>query len=178
VPTVVQQPNVPEAIRSLSTLESPDYVDVFTVASAVTDKSPEGGPVPRSKTCPLGQRFVVWRVRCGLRLEPRPSPDYLPDVLTQAQERDSHVRLPHSAHEAHPWVIAQIAPDFQTAGCLGAAVQGGRDGFASFLEVVTSLDPAHAESAASRALFWLRISPRSRVRLGRCHQEASDPRVP
>jgi hypothetical protein len=22
-------------------------------------------------------RFVVWRVLCGLRLEPRPSPDYL-----------------------------------------------------------------------------------------------------
>lgn len=39
--TVLQQRNVPEAIRSLSTMESPDYVDVFTVTSEVTDKTPE-----------------------------------------------------------------------------------------------------------------------------------------
>ncbi len=54
VPTVVQQRHVPEAIRSLSTLETPDYVDVFTVAGAVTDKSPEQWAVPRSRACPLG----------------------------------------------------------------------------------------------------------------------------
>jgi hypothetical protein len=31
VPTVLQQRNVPEAMRSLSTLAKPDYVDLFTV---------------------------------------------------------------------------------------------------------------------------------------------------
>jgi Protein of unknown function (DUF2867) len=70
---------------------------------------------------------------------------------------DGHVRLPNSAHEAHPWVIAQIAPDFKLLDVWALPVQGGRDGFASFLEVMTSLDPAHAESTASRALFWLRF---------------------
>ena len=77
MPTVVQQRNVPEAIRSLSTLGSPDYVDVFMVASAVTDKSPEGWARATVEDVSPWARFVVWRVRCGLRLEPRPSPDYL-----------------------------------------------------------------------------------------------------
>ena len=77
VPTVVQQRNVPEAICFLSTLESPDYVDVFTVASAVTDTSPEGWARATGEDVSPWARFVVWRVRCGLRLEPRPSPDYL-----------------------------------------------------------------------------------------------------
>lgn len=42
VPTVLQQRNVPEAMRSLSTLAKPDYVDLFTVTtSAAADRSPE-----------------------------------------------------------------------------------------------------------------------------------------
>lgn len=77
VPTVVQQPNVPEAIRSLSTLESPDYVDGFTVASAVTDTSPERWARATVEGVSPWARFVAWRVHCGLRLEPRPAPDYL-----------------------------------------------------------------------------------------------------
>jgi hypothetical protein len=42
VPTVLQQRNVPEAMRSLSTLAKPDYVNLFTVTtSAAADRSPE-----------------------------------------------------------------------------------------------------------------------------------------
>ncbi len=77
VPTVVQQRNVPEAICFLSTLESPDYVDVFTVASAVTDKSPEQWARATVEGVSPWARFVVWRVLCGLRLRPQPSPDSL-----------------------------------------------------------------------------------------------------
>src|SRR4029077_4185002 len=51
VPTVLQQRNVPEAMRSLSTLAKPDYVDLFTVtAGAAADRSPEQWARPGSKT--------------------------------------------------------------------------------------------------------------------------------
>src|SRR5262249_57590611 len=43
VPTVFQQRNVPEAIRSLSTLASPPYVDLFTIT---TDRAPRRSPPP------------------------------------------------------------------------------------------------------------------------------------
>jgi hypothetical protein len=72
------------------------------------------------------------------------------------------VRLPNSAHEAHRWVIAEIAPDFRLLDVWALPVQGGRDDFASFLDTMTSLDPARASSKASRALFALRF------RMGRC----------
>ena len=66
------------------------------------------------------------------------------------------MRLPNSAHEAHRWVIAQIAPEFTLLDAWAVPVQGGRDEFASFLEGMVSFDPANAESAALRALFSLR----------------------
>lgn len=66
------------------------------------------------------------------------------------------MRLPNSAHEAHPWVIAEIASDFELLDVWELPVQGTRDGFASFLGCMTSFDPANAASAVSRALFWIR----------------------
>lgn len=70
-------------------------------------------------------------------------------------------RLPKAAHEAHPWVIAQIAPDFRLLDAWALPVEGGPDGFASLVEVMAALDATKAESAATRALFLLRL------RLGR-----------
>lgn len=67
------------------------------------------------------------------------------------------MRLPNSAHEAHPWVIAKIAPDFKLLDVWALPVQGGPHEFDSFLETMASFDPAGAESAASRALFWVRL---------------------
>jgi hypothetical protein len=72
------------------------------------------------------------------------------------------VRLPNSAHEAHRWVIAEIAPDFRLLDAWALPVQGGRDDFASVVDTMTSLDPARASSTANRALFALRF------RMGRC----------
>ena len=72
VPTVFQQRNVPEAIRSLSTLASPDYVDLFTVTtSEAVCASPEQWARAAVEAAGLGGQFV-WRVLCGLRLERRP----------------------------------------------------------------------------------------------------------
>ena len=75
-PTVVQQHDVPEAIRRLSAMARPDYVDLFTVAaSRAAETSPEEwARAAIEDTAGLGGQFV-WRVLCGLRLEPRPAPD-------------------------------------------------------------------------------------------------------
>lgn len=67
------------------------------------------------------------------------------------------MRLPNSAHEAHPWVIGRIAPDFKLLDVWALPVQGGPDEFHSFLEGMASFDPTDSGSAVSRALFWLRL---------------------
>ena len=66
------------------------------------------------------------------------------------------MRIPNSAHDVHPWVIAEIAPDFTLLDVWALPARGGADEFDSFLEVMASFDPANAESAVSRALFSLR----------------------
>ena len=66
------------------------------------------------------------------------------------------MKLPNSVHEAHPWVIARIAPDFELLDVWAVPAEGGPDDFDSFLGVMTSLDPTDA-GPASRALFWVRF---------------------
>ncbi len=66
------------------------------------------------------------------------------------------MRLPNAAHEGHPWVIAQVAPDFKLLDVWQLPAQGGPDEFATLIEIVTSLDPAKGDSRATRALFALR----------------------
>ena len=66
---VVQQRNVPEAIRSLSTLASPDYVDLFTVtARGAADRSPEQWARAAIEDAAGLAGQSVWRLVCGLRL--------------------------------------------------------------------------------------------------------------
>ena len=67
------------------------------------------------------------------------------------------MRLANSAHEAHPWVIAQIAPDFTLLDVWALPVRGGPDDWDSALELLASFDPDTVECAASRALFRLRF---------------------
>jgi Protein of unknown function (DUF2867) len=66
------------------------------------------------------------------------------------------VRLPNATHEAHPWVIARIAPDFKLLDVWQLPARGGPDEFATLVEIVTSLDPEKGDSRATRALFSLR----------------------
>jgi hypothetical protein len=225
VPTVFQQRNVPEAIRSHSTLTSPDYVDLFTIT---TDRALRRSPEQWARAgiedaAGLAGQFV-WRALCGLRLERRTSPDYVGGWKI-ADRGDSWIRLeaaswfmtahivfqvddgqlsvatfirydrptaaliwpplsavhrlampgllrhtvramrlghegrhvPNSAHAAHPWVIAQIAPDFTLLDVWALPVRGGPGDRDSALELLSSFDPANAECAASRALFSLRF---------------------
>ena len=66
------------------------------------------------------------------------------------------MRLPRAEHAAHPWVIAQIAPEFELIDAWALPAHGGPDDFAALLKVMASLDPAHADSAITRALFRIR----------------------
>ena len=71
------------------------------------------------------------------------------------------MRLPNAAHESHPWRIREIAPDFTLEDVWALpAVHGGAEDFQTALEMVTSFDPANAESLPTRVLW------RARDRLG------------
>jgi len=115
---VVQQRNVPEAIRSLSTMESPDYVDVSTVASGVADRSPEEWARSAVEGVSPWGRLVAWRVLCGLRLESQPSPEHLAGWRITGRG-DSWIRM-----EASSW--------FMTAHIV-FHVDEGRVSFATFV---------------------------------------------
>jgi hypothetical protein len=100
VPTVLQRHHVPEAIRSLGALASPDYVDLFTVT---TDGTAGGSPEQWARAgledaAGLAGQFV-WRVLCGLRLERQPSPDHIAGWRI-ADRGDSWIRL-----EAASWFM-------------------------------------------------------------------------
>ena len=66
------------------------------------------------------------------------------------------MRLPAAEHEAHHWVIAQIAPDFELIDAWALPAEGGRDGFDALLKIMASLDGANAESGITRVLFRVR----------------------
>jgi hypothetical protein len=66
------------------------------------------------------------------------------------------MRLSNSEHEAHAWRIGEVAPDFRLEDVWALPAQGSAGDFARLLEVMASLDPAHAESRVTRALFSIR----------------------
>ncbi|HEY5192567.1 MAG TPA: DUF2867 domain-containing protein [Solirubrobacteraceae bacterium] len=66
------------------------------------------------------------------------------------------MRLSNSEHESHAWRICEVAPDFRLEDVWALPAQGGAGDFATLLEVMASLDPADAESRATRALFSIR----------------------
>ena len=76
MPSVIQQHDIPDVIRSLSGLERLDYVDLFTVT---TRGAPDASPEQWARTAIEdvagrgGQR--IWRGVLGLRLGSRSSPD-------------------------------------------------------------------------------------------------------
>jgi hypothetical protein len=78
VSSVVGLCQVPESIRSLDTLTSPDYVDLHTVTTdEARYKSPEQWARAVLENTPLGRSAPsLWR-HLGLRLGPPHSPDYV-----------------------------------------------------------------------------------------------------
>ena len=74
MPSVIQQRNLPEVIRALSGMDSPDYIDLFTVTTnGVADASPERWcRTAIEDVAGLGGQFI-WRGILGLRLKSGPS---------------------------------------------------------------------------------------------------------
>lgn len=65
-------------------------------------------------------------------------------------------RLPNSAHEAGPWRIREIVPDFTLEDAWAMPVFGRADEFPLALELLAASDPANAESLPTRLLWRLR----------------------
>src|SRR5215467_4128623 len=74
MPSVIQQGNLPEVLRALSGMDSPDYIHLFTVTTNVaTAASPErSSRSVLEDLAGLGGQFI-WRGILGLRLKSRPS---------------------------------------------------------------------------------------------------------
>jgi hypothetical protein len=97
--TVLQGDAVPEAIRSLSTMADPDYVDCFILAtSAARDLPAEEWALATDEVIGLAGQFV-WRGVLGLRLAPRSSPDHV-GGWTIVERGDDWIRL-----EAESWLV-------------------------------------------------------------------------
>ena len=77
------------------------------------------------------------------------------------------MRLPNEAHESRPWRIREIVPDFTLEDVWALPVHGGAEDFQTLLEVMTSGDPANAESLATRVLWRVRDRLGSWFGLGR-----------
>jgi hypothetical protein len=102
--TVVGLSNLPEAIRSRDTLADPDYADLITVRTGeVTDKSPEEWARAALEDTPTGRSAPrLWRL-LGVRLGPRPSPDYVQGWKI-AERGDDWIRI-----EATSWLMTAHA---------------------------------------------------------------------
>jgi hypothetical protein len=72
--SVIQQRTIPEAIRALSGMDRPDYIDVFTVTTnGAADATPEQWfRTALEDVAGRGGQFI-WRGVLGLRLKSRPS---------------------------------------------------------------------------------------------------------
>lgn len=92
--------NVPDPVRSLSTLENPDYVDLFTLTTADAHRWSAEQWARAVLEGVLGlQAQLLWRVLLGLRLSWRPTPNHVAGWRI-AQRGDGWLRL-----EAASWFM-------------------------------------------------------------------------
>jgi hypothetical protein len=114
--TVSQQHEVPNALRAVSALASPDYVDVFTVtAPGAGDSSAEAWVrAAVEDTAGLGGQ-IVWRVFCGLRLDARPSREHI-GGWTIAERTQRWIRLAAASWFMTVHLVAEIEKDRVTVG--------------------------------------------------------------
>ena len=66
------------------------------------------------------------------------------------------MRIPNSTHEAGPWRIREIVPDFTIEDVWALPVEGSAADFDGVLKLMAASDPSNADSAAARALWRLR----------------------
>src|SRR4051794_2221535 len=89
------------------------------------------------------------------------------ESIRKRMDRGSNMRLPNSAHEAHPWRIREIAPDFIVEDVWALPAEGKAEDFETLLELMASSDPANADSLPARALWRLRDLLGSLFSMGR-----------
>lgn len=77
------------------------------------------------------------------------------------------MRLPLSEHHSRPWRIREIAPDFVVEDVWALPVHGGAGDFQALLDMMSSFDPANAESLPTRVLWRVRDRLGSWLDLGR-----------
>jgi hypothetical protein len=94
------------------------------------------------------------------------------------RDRMGTVRLPNSAHEAGPWRIREIAPDFTVEDVWALPVEGGAQDFEALVDIAVSSDPARAESGPARALWSLRDRLGGWFGLGRISEETESDELP
>jgi hypothetical protein len=90
VSSVVGADQVPDAVRSRSTIADPDYVDLFTITTPpTTTTSPEKWARAVLEEAPVSRRNArfLWRLM-GLRLGPRHSADCVQGWKIAACEND------------------------------------------------------------------------------------------
>lgn len=66
------------------------------------------------------------------------------------------MRLPNATHESRPWRIREIVPDFTLEDVWALPMHGDAEDFPAVLELLTSADPANADSLPTRFLWRLR----------------------
>jgi len=66
------------------------------------------------------------------------------------------MKLPHSAHESHPWRIREIAADFTLEDVWALPVHGDAEDFQTALEMMAAGDPANVKSLPTRVLWSTR----------------------
>jgi hypothetical protein len=66
------------------------------------------------------------------------------------------MRLSNAVYLAHPWRICAVAYDFKLLDAWDLGVEGGREDFDAFLQVMRKLDLRQSAPGLVRALFWLR----------------------
>jgi hypothetical protein len=77
------------------------------------------------------------------------------------------MRLPNTAHEAHPWRIRELASDFVLEDVWALPAYGGAEDFGALIEIATSSDPSKGESLPTRVLWDVRDRLGSWFGLGR-----------
>jgi hypothetical protein len=108
MPTVLQGSNVPEAIRSLTTLARHDYVDLFTITTSAAEAgSPEQWARAGIEDAAGRAGQFVWRILCGLRLERRSSPDHIAGWKIVARN-DSSIVLEAASWFMTAQVVVQV----------------------------------------------------------------------
>jgi hypothetical protein len=66
------------------------------------------------------------------------------------------MRIPYAVHDAHPWRIHEIAPDFTVEDVWALPAHGGAGDFPTLLDVMVSLDFPSTTSLPARVLWGTR----------------------